>query len=503
MPVRHFRRFLPDEATTALLGNDLAAALRPGDVVALRGDLGAGKTALARAIIRALAAKPDLEVPSPTFTVVQSYDARFPVAHYDLYRVTSAEELEELGLDEATSSGVVLIEWPERAGDLLPANSIEIELSEEGAGRDARISASGPAADRIQRSFDIRAFLTASGEAAASRAHLIGDASTRAYETLTMADGATRILMDAPRRPDGPPIQGGKTYSQVARLAESVVPFVAVGSALKKAGFCAPVIHASDLGNGLLVLERLGDEGVVDAGGAPIPERYLAAAELLADLHAGKWPHTLPVAEGVEHRLPDYDREAMLIELSLMLDWYLPHEANRQITSEERQHFFDAWNAVLDRLEHAEKTIVLRDFHSPNLIWRAGRTGNDRLGLIDFQDAVYGPAAYDVASLAMDARVTVPPDLQAAVVSTYAQARARQGVFDRGAFDEAFAIMAAQRNAKVLGIFVRLNKRDGKPGYMRHLPRCRTYFAQALRHPSLSPVAQALQEIGLAEALEA
>ncbi|MBO6724585.1 MAG: tRNA (adenosine(37)-N6)-threonylcarbamoyltransferase complex ATPase subunit type 1 TsaE [Rhizobiaceae bacterium] len=503
MTVRRFRRFLPDESATALLGNDIAAALRPGDIVALRGDLGAGKTALARSIVRSLAASPSLEVPSPTFTVVQSYDARIPVAHFDLYRVTSVEELEELGFDEATTNGVVLVEWPERAGDLFPANSIEIALSEEGSGRSAEISASGPAAERFQRSFDIRDFLAASGEAETRRAHLIGDASTRAYETLALADGSNRILMDAPRRADGPPIQDGKSYSQVAKLAESVVPFVAVGSALKRAGFAAPAIHASDLERGLLILETLGDVGVVSDDGAPIAERYVAAATLLADLHALEWPHVLPVGESREHRLPDYDREALLIELSLMLDWYLPFEADRQITSDERKHFFAAWNAVLDRLQGAEKTIVLRDFHSPNLIWRAERSGNDRLGLIDFQDAVYGPAAYDVASLAMDARVTVSPELQERVVSAYTQARAQRGAFDRAAFDEAFAIMAAQRNAKVLGIFVRLNRRDGKPGYMRHLPRCRTYFAQALRHPSLSPVVQALQEIGLAEALEA
>ena len=503
MTACRFRRFLPDETATALLGNDIAAALRPGDVVALRGDLGAGKTVLARAVIRSLAADSELEVPSPTFTVVQAYEARFPVAHFDLYRISSSQEIEELGFDEASASGIVLIEWPDRAAELLPPNVIEVDLSEEDSGRRAEISASGAAADRLQRSFDIRAFLTASEEACSERTHLIGDASTRSYETLAFQDGSTRILMDAARRPDGPPIKDGKSYSQVAKLAESVVPFVAVGTALKKAGFAAPAIHAADLDRGLLVLERLGDVGVVTAEGAPIAERYVAAAELLADLHAIDWPHVLPVAEGVTHRLPDYDREAMLIELSLMLDWYLPHEADRQIGRDEREHFFAAWNAVLDRLDTAEKTIVLRDFHSPNLIWRADRKGNDRLGLIDFQDAVYGPAAYDVASLAMDARVTVPPELQGAIVSAYTQARARQGAFDRAAFDEAFAIMAAQRNAKVLGIFVRLNKRDGKPVYMRHLPRCRTYFALALRHPSLSPVALALQEIGLAEALEA
>ena len=124
MTACRFRRFLPDETATALLGNDIAAALRPGDVVALRGDLGAGKTVLARAIIRSLAADPELEVPSPTFTVVQAYEARFPVAHFDLYRISSSQEIEELGFDEASASGIVLIEWPDRAAELLPPNVI-------------------------------------------------------------------------------------------------------------------------------------------------------------------------------------------------------------------------------------------------------------------------------------------------------------------------------------------------------------------------------------------
>ena len=133
-------RVLPDEAATALLGEDLAAALRPGDVVALKGDLGAGKTTLARALIRALADDPDLDVPSPTFTLVQTYEARLPVAHFDLYRLGSPAELDELGFDEAAADGVALVEWPERAGDRLPADAIVVELTQLGDGRLARIS---------------------------------------------------------------------------------------------------------------------------------------------------------------------------------------------------------------------------------------------------------------------------------------------------------------------------------------------------------------------------
>ena len=112
---------LADDAATARLGEDLAAAARPGDVFALSGDLGAGKTTLARGFIRAMADAPDLDVPSPTFTIVQSYPARIPVHHFDLYRLTDPGELDELGLDEAVADGIALIEWPERAGAGLPS----------------------------------------------------------------------------------------------------------------------------------------------------------------------------------------------------------------------------------------------------------------------------------------------------------------------------------------------------------------------------------------------
>ncbi|MBO6717107.1 MAG: tRNA (adenosine(37)-N6)-threonylcarbamoyltransferase complex ATPase subunit type 1 TsaE [Rhizobiaceae bacterium] len=501
MTERRFRRFLADEAATALLGNDIAMALRAGDVVALSGDLGVGKTTLARAIVRTQAGNTSLDVPSPTFTIVQSYDSRIPVAHFDLYRLSSADELEELGFDEAIASGAVLVEWPDRAGDRIPASAIRVELADKNGGRSAEIAARGAAVERLQRSLDIRAFLDTSGMGGAWREHLTGDASTRAYEMLHMPDQPALVLMNAPRQPDGPPIRDGKPYSQIARLAESVVPFVGVGRALKEAGFAAPAIHASDLDQGLLAIEHLGGEGVLSADGAPVPERYLAAAELLAELHARSWPRVLPVSDGIDHRLPDYDREAMLIEISLMLDWYLPLEGGRELNEAERDRLFGAWNTVLDRLDGAEKSIVLRDFHSPNLIWRADRIGADRLGLIDFQDALWGPSAYDVASLAMDARVTIRRELEQEIVAAYVAARQKGGAFDRAGFEEAYAIMAAQRSAKILGIFVRLDRRDGKPAYLKHLPRMRDYFARALAHEALAPVGDALEAVGLGASL--
>jgi len=131
---------LKDEAATLRFGEDLALALGPGLCVALEGDLGAGKSTLARATLRALANDPSLEVPSPTFTLVQVYDLRFQVGHFDLYRIGDSSELDELGFDEILETGVCLVEWPDRAGNRLPEDLLRIELSTEGAGRRATIS---------------------------------------------------------------------------------------------------------------------------------------------------------------------------------------------------------------------------------------------------------------------------------------------------------------------------------------------------------------------------
>ncbi len=483
MERRTLRLALADEDASRRLGEDIAAILAPGDAVLLSGDLGMGKTTLARAIVRALAGDDDLDVPSPTFTLVQHYDGRVPVRHFDLYRIASAEELEELGLAEALADGAALVEWPERAADALPADAVTVALSEEGAGR--AVAVSGPPAfmDRLGRSLAIRAFLDASGFGAAARRFLTGDASARAYETVSLTGRDPVILMDSPRRPDGPPIRDGKPYSRIAHLAESVTPFVAIAKALREAGFCAPGIHAMDLEQGLLLVENLGSEGILDADRRPIAGRYAAAAELLAEMHAKKWPRRIAVAEGVVHDVPAYDRGALAIETGLLIDWYLPHASGRPVDEEVRAAYAGAWAQAFDLLEGAEQTLVLRDYHSPNLIWRAGRRGRDRLGLIDFQDAVIGPAAYDVASLAMDARVDVSPELERAVIDAYCTARSG---FDREAFEAAYAVMAAQRNSKILGIFVRLKERDGKPGYMAHLPRIRDYLSRALAHPALA-----------------
>lgn len=492
-------RFLGDEAATMRLGEDFAMALRPGDVLALHGDLGAGKSTLARALIRALADDDGLEVPSPTFTLVQSYDTRVPIHHFDLYRLSLADELDELGFPDVLKDGAALIEWPERAADRLPASTIVVELAHRDEGRLVRILGEGAGYERIARSLAMRDFLDSSGWGTARRRHFVGDASARSYEIVLLADQAPRVLMNSPRLVLGPPVRDGKPYAEIAHTAQTVAAFVGVDRLLRDAEIAAPEIHAQDLDNGFLLIDHLGTEGLLTPDGAPIAERYELVADLLAFMHGKRWPDRVVVAPDAFHVVPPFDRDAMLIEAELLIDWYLPAIRGYAASEEERNAFRVAWNAVLDRMGEAEVTLMLRDVQSPNFIWRQDRTGFDRLGVIDFQDALIGPSAYDVASLALDPRVTIEPAFERAVVDTYVAARTSAGRFDRAAFEEAYAIMGAQRHSKILGIFVRLDRRDGKPYYLKHLPRIRGYLRRLLVHPTLAEVRALYDRLGVLE----
>lgn len=480
---------MADEAATARLGEDIAMAVQRGDLITLSGELGAGKTTLARALIRALAADHELEVPSPTYTLVQTYATNPQIAHFDFYRLSDPAEIDDLGLEDALDDGVAIVEWPENGGVAMPDATISVTLAEQdGGGRTATLDIANGAEPRLRRSLEIRAFLDKAGWGNASRMPLIGDASTRSYETTEISGRQSRLIMNAPEQPDGPPIRDGKPYSRIAKLSESVTPFVAVDHCLRERGFSAPEIYAADLDSGFLLLEHLGAESIVDRDRSPIPERYLAATELLSDMHRLDWPRNIEAPFGARHDLPPYDREAMMIEVQLLLDWYMPAMTGAPADDGDRNDFQRAWNTVIDGLAGVENSLLMRDFHSPNIIWRDDREGHDRLGLIDFQDALVGPSTYDLASLAQDARATVSADLEAQLIARYCELRASKGKFDEPNFRKAYSIMSVQRCSKILGIFVRLDRRDGKPGYLKHLPRMSDYLGRSIGHDALAPV---------------
>jgi aminoglycoside/choline kinase family phosphotransferase len=295
--------------------------------------------------------------------------------------------------------------------------------------------------------------------------------------------------MNSPARDEGPRLYGGRSYDAVAHRAMDVRAFVAIGNALRAAGIRAPKIFAADLEAGLLLLEDLGSEGVLDPSGAPILERFEAAIDLLVFMHGRTWPAEAPLPDGTRYRVPPYDRGALLVEISLFPDWFGGHGGEAAFPKQRRQEFLHAWSKVLQTIEGAETTWTLRDFHSPNILWQEGASGISRVGIIDFQDALIGHPAYDVASLAQDARATLTTEDETRLKSRYIAGRkSADPAFDAKTFGQAYSILALQRATKVLGIFTRLALAEGKPGYQRHRARLKALIRRNLADPVLSPL---------------
>ncbi|WP_176592844.1 aminoglycoside phosphotransferase family protein [Sphingobium sp. EM0848] len=298
------------------------------------------------------------------------------------------------------------------------------------------------------------AFLAQAGWEHAAIVPLAGDASFRRY--FRVIDGSRRaVLMDAP-----PPHEDPR-------------PFIAIAEYLTGNGFAAPLILARDLEQGLVLIEDFGDlrvkEHIDDLPAAEL-EIYGRAVDLLAELHR------LPAAD-----VPPYDRAVYQREAGLLTEWYCPALG----LAVDEEAYVHAWDAVLPIVEQSASPVVtvLRDYHAENIML-IDRAASHGLGLLDFQDALAGHPAYDLVSLLQDARRDVPPAVEAAMLDHY-----RAIAHPPADFDAAYAVLGAQRNAKIIGIFTRLWKRDGKPRYLSYLPRMWDLLERDLAHPALAPVA--------------
>jgi aminoglycoside/choline kinase family phosphotransferase len=334
-----------------------------------------------------------------------------------------------------------------------------------------------------------RTFLAAAGWGSASVTPLPGDASTRHYARLAMG-GRRAMLMDQPQdaeAPVAPPDADAETrrrmgYNAVARLAGADVGrFAAAAGWLRAQGLAAPEIYAADMRNGFLVLEDLGDALFADvmAVGGDEAELYRAAVDVLAKLHQAGTPAEI----GDGKPLFRYDETALLAETDLLTEWFLPLALGRTVTAAEARQHRALWQAALRPVLDAPPVFVHRDYHAQNLLWLPQRTGLARVGLIDFQDAVAGSRAYDLVSLLEDARRDVAPEMAAVMTAHYL---ARVGIADPAAFRREMAVIAAQRNAKIAGIFARLYARDGKARYLALLPRVWRYLERDLSDPALA-----------------
>jgi len=343
-----------------------------------------------------------------------------------------------------------------------------------------------------ERSEQMKRFLESAGWGGATLLPIEGDASSRRYIRLK-ANGHSAILMDQPQHAESatapvdasPEERRALGYNAVARLAGAdCARFAAASNYLRGLGLSAPAIHALDAEHGFAVIEDLGDDLYASVIPAGADERalYAAAAEVLATLHAAAAPAVLPP----DKTLHAYDETALLAEIDLLPEWYYPVALGREASEAEIAEHRALWKRTLAPALSSPPVFVHRDFHAQNLMWLPDRHAAARVGLIDFQDAVSGNHAYDLVSLIEDARRDVPPEIADATAKHYLAAMRRQGTpLDEPRFREQMAVMAAQRNAKIAGIFSRLFKRDGKPRYLEMLPRVWGYLNHDLQNPAL------------------
>ncbi len=348
----------------------------------------------------------------------------------------------------------------------------------------------------MSRLEQMQAFIKAAGWSGAELHPLTGDASTRRYVRLARR-GHTAMLMDQPRGAEAaacPPNASDAErrklgYNAMARLAgPDCRPFAALSSFLRGHGLSAPEILAHDYDAGFLLIEDFGDGRFADliAGGKAERPFYEAAIDALADFHHVAAPKTLPVPGAGTYHLLDYDPVAMEAEVLLLTEWFYPAAVGKAISEAARDEFVAAWRQALAQLRTAMPVVVLRDYHAENLMWLGERQSVARAGLLDFQDALAGSPAYDLISLTEDARREVSIDLANSMMKRYVDLRRRTDpAFDEEAFRFAAALLAAQRNTKIVGIFSRLWKRDGKPRYTQYLPRMWGYLDRDLSHPAL------------------
>jgi len=341
-------------------------------------------------------------------------------------------------------------------------------------------------------------FLRLNGLENARRNPIAGDASGRRYDRVTKGN-QTFILMDAQTSlrtrlcdPLATPAQRALTgYDALARRSGGrVEAFVCLASWLRSQRLAAPDVFAFDASSGLALVEDLGDNlfaAMLDRGDST-EDAYVAAASLLAQLTQTPPPRTLN-AGGSTWNVLEYDHTALIAESSLLLDWFISRQLGRQVSAAARTDWENAWRDVFAASELLPRYLVLRDYHSPNLIWLPERPFPQSVGLLDFQDALVGSPAFDLMSLLEDPRRDIPEEVSLAALSRFFSGSAA----DRDAFLSEYAVMSVQRSTKLIGIFHRLALAEQKPQYLRYVTRAIRQLSKHIRNPSAQPILSWLQ----------
>ena len=313
----------------------------------------------------------------------------------------------------------------------------------------------------MSRENEQKHFLRSQGLTQANQMILAADASFRTYYRIQQ-DNKSWVLMDAPP------------------TKENTQKFVAIAKYLRGIGINAPQIFGQDEKNGFLLIEDFGDQKfstILKASDHKEENRlYQAAISLLLALQETSPPSWLP----------RYSTEILMEEVGLFIDWFWPMVKLSPITSSALGAYRKAWTDILASTHTQENVLVLRDFHVDNLMLIPGRIGPEQIGVLDFQDALSGSPIYDLVSLLEDVRRDVRTDLVRDLKHHYLASQK----LEASKFNYIYAALSAQRNTKILGIFTRLWRRDGKSQYLELLPRTWGLLDHSLKNPALSPLQQ-------------
>jgi aminoglycoside/choline kinase family phosphotransferase len=344
----------------------------------------------------------------------------------------------------------------------------------------------------LDRSKALERLLAETGFAGAERTPLAGDASTRRYERLKLGDRRA-MLMDAPPSAESKPCPPGATpaerrtmgWNATARLAASRVDaFVAVADYLEKIGLAPPAIYGADCEAGYAVIEDLGDDlyaNVIPQGTDEI-ELYQEAGRVLAHVHSmPPAPSRLEGAGNATWPLLDYDALALEVNADLFVEW-LPRAAEVHIDDAARARWEKVRDGLIVKALGFPRTFTIRDYHAENLLWLPEREGLQRVGLLDFQDAIRGWRGWDFSMLLHDARRDVSPDAHKAAIRAYLDASGAS----EAELQRELSVLGAINTMRILGIFSRLTSRDNKPRYLAFMPRMWGHLARTLEHPSLA-----------------
>lgn len=461
-----FTKYLPDAASTDSLAQSLAPYLMPGDVLALTGHLGAGKSHFARALIIALGSQ-QKHLPSPTFTLMQNYDdTRIPVAHVDFYRLGDPSEADELALDPFINHGLALIEWADNAPHVCPERTLRVEIEDKDSDTQNGRQITFKSADEswgkrfgffmpeLQRPVTEKGrsqfVQNVTGKKGQVISAVSADASFRSY--WRVRDGETSyVLMDAP-----PPM-------------EDLAPFVKMANYLEGIGIYAPHIYHQDADKGYLLLEDFGNKTVLDAiqDGADALPLYESAVDVL-----------VKIAQSNPASVPRQASAQWQDEACLFTDWFLPVSTGHATHTADRRMFRSLISGLINAMPKLPETTMLKDYHCQNLMVIEGREEEESLGVLDFQDARRGTVAYDMASLLYDVRHRVPGHFHAILLQRFADSYG-QGL-DVDELAKGVRLIATENLLRIAGVFTRLAHRDGKTQYLDYVPLIWQYLDKLL-----------------------